>query len=250
MSRLLRCLTALATLGLAAFLCWQCMDIYFTGNRPGNLDESGVHIAQVYTAQEVGARLAPLALPVIGYAALICVTAAADARAPKKPEPPAMTQANRLRLLKRRAGTLPEGAVREERLRRHTRIAALAVLLLCAVACLAYLLDGSNFTSWELESVMGQMLLHVLPWVALGFAAAYAAAWRCDRSMARECALLQGLKGGADLPAPERALPANALRIGLYGVAIVFIVLGVMNGGLYDVLVKAIHICTECIGLG
>ena len=32
--------------------------------------------------------------------------------------------------------------------------------------------------------------------------------------------------------------------------AIVFIVLGVLNGGLYDVFVKAINICTECIGLG
>ena len=31
---------------------------------------------------------------------------------------------------------------------------------------------------------------------------------------------------------------------------IVFIVLGVMNGGLRDVLVKAVNICTECIGLG
>ena len=32
--------------------------------------------------------------------------------------------------------------------------------------------------------------------------------------------------------------------------AVVFIVLGVLNGGLYDVFVKAINICTECIGLG
>ena len=29
-----------------------------------------------------------------------------------------------------------------------------------------------------------------------------------------------------------------------------FIIWGVLNGGLYDVLVKAINICTECIGLG
>lgn len=42
----------------------------------------------------------------------------------------------------------------------------------------------------------------------------------------------------------------GALRAGLYAVAIVFIVLGVMNGGLQDVLVKAVNICTECIGLG
>ena len=45
-----------------------------------------------------------------------------------------------------------------------------------------------------------------------------------------------------------RALPA--LRIALYAAAVVLIVLGVMNGGLWDVLVKAVNICTECIGLG
>lgn len=40
------------------------------------------------------------------------------------------------------------------------------------------------------------------------------------------------------------------IRAMLYVLAVVFIVLGVMNGGLRDVLVKAINICTECIGLG
>lgn len=33
-------------------------------------------------------------------------------------------------------------------------------------------------------------------------------------------------------------------------ISVVLIVLGVINGGMRDVLVKAINICTECIGLG
>jgi len=32
--------------------------------------------------------------------------------------------------------------------------------------------------------------------------------------------------------------------------AAAFIVLGVLNGGAGDVLMKAIAVCTECIGLG
>lgn len=40
------------------------------------------------------------------------------------------------------------------------------------------------------------------------------------------------------------------LRGVFLSLALAFILLGVMNGGLYDVLVKAINICTECIGLG
>ena len=40
------------------------------------------------------------------------------------------------------------------------------------------------------------------------------------------------------------------VRISLFLIAAVFIIWGVFNGGLYDVFVKAINICTECIGLG
>jgi hypothetical protein len=40
------------------------------------------------------------------------------------------------------------------------------------------------------------------------------------------------------------------VRIALVGVALVFIAVGVLNGGMADVLNKAIKICTECIGLG
>ena len=42
----------------------------------------------------------------------------------------------------------------------------------------------------------------------------------------------------------------SLIRAVLLAAALLFILLGVMNGGLYDVLVKAINICTECIGLG
>ena len=40
------------------------------------------------------------------------------------------------------------------------------------------------------------------------------------------------------------------VRIALVGCAVLFIVLGIVNGGMADVLNKAIKICTECIGLG
>ena len=47
-----------------------------------------------------------------------------------------------------------------------------------------------------------------------------------------------------------RRCPEGALRLTLYLLAAALIVSGVLNGGLRDVLVKAINICTECIGLG
>ena len=36
----------------------------------------------------------------------------------------------------------------------------------------------------------------------------------------------------------------------LFTIAILLIVLGILNGGLLDVLAKAVRICSECIGLG
>ncbi len=42
----------------------------------------------------------------------------------------------------------------------------------------------------------------------------------------------------------------NILRVVIAVIAIVFIIAGILNGGMADVLAKAVRICTECIGLG
>ena len=42
----------------------------------------------------------------------------------------------------------------------------------------------------------------------------------------------------------------RTFRLLLLVVSVVLIVFGIVNGGMRDVLVKAINICTECIGLG
>ncbi len=51
-----------------------------------------------------------------------------------------------------------------------------------------------------------------------------------------------------DLPIKKWGL--WTLRIAIALVALVFILIGILNGGASDVLSKAIRICTECIGLG
>lgn len=43
---------------------------------------------------------------------------------------------------------------------------------------------------------------------------------------------------------------ARILRRCAFILSALLIVLGIMNGGLRDVFVKAVNICTECIGLG
>ena len=50
----------------------------------------------------------------------------------------------------------------------------------------------------------------------------------------------------------QKAEPGNLRRVRavLAAAAVLFIIAGILNGSAYDVLVKAIHICTECVGLG
>ena len=55
--------------------------------------------------------------------------------------------------------------------------------------------------------------------------------------------------GGPMFPAP-RFSTRPIVRFFLLTVAVLLIVLGIANGGMRDVLIKAIMICTECIGLG
>ena len=42
----------------------------------------------------------------------------------------------------------------------------------------------------------------------------------------------------------------KALWAALFGLGLLLVVLGVLNGGMQDVLTKAAKICSECIGLG
>lgn len=50
--------------------------------------------------------------------------------------------------------------------------------------------------------------------------------------------------------ADKTPLFANLVRIGIITAAVAFIVLGIFNGGMADVLGKAVNLCKECIGLG
>lgn len=49
---------------------------------------------------------------------------------------------------------------------------------------------------------------------------------------------------------PETARRRILVRRVLMAAAVLFIVLGIFNGSMKDVLIKAIKICTECVGLG
>lgn len=243
-------LAALCLLILALF-AYHCIDIYLIGNSPSNLSESGVHLSPVFSREIVAERLGRM-VPWLVLCLLLVIACLALGYKNGREVP--VSAENRLRLVKSRLAQLPEPAMKEERFRRNVYIGCGAAVLLCAVPCLVYLVNGDNFSSWDLEMVIAQLAIHVLPFVLIAFALMIGASLAAGRSIERE---LEAIKAAGTKPgAKNESIPneggkyKNLLRIILYAAAIAFVVLGVTNGGARDVLVKAINICTECIGLG
>lgn len=243
---------ALTTLLLAALLIAQCISAYRVGNAPDNFTSAGVRISDVYSREIVTVRLSNIAWAFWLWLAALCAAIVQRVLRPQKPQMPVPDPAARLNLLLARVQKTPT-MLAEERKRRLAAVICGAVCALCAAPAALYLLNIANFTSWELESVMGAMLLNVGPWVLLAFAALFARAQVCYKSISREA---EAASKAPKLAQPLPKKPINAgkgrmiLRGALYVAAAALIACGIANGGMRDVLVKAINICTECIGLG
>ncbi len=246
--QILRWMAALMTLVLAGALCLACLDLYRTGIAPENLTPEGVRIHDIYTWENVGQKLAQL-LPVAVVWLLLVILAAL---LPKEAERrPGMDPENALRLLRPRVEQTPAMAAQQSR-RRLCRLATGALAAVCLVYIARYMTDARNFTSWDLEMVMGQMARHVA-WpaalVVLGLCVcqvllerSYRAEWEAAKQAPKRREPIQ-------MAAP-REFPTGVARVVLAAAAVALLAAGVRNGGMYDVLVKAINICTECIGLG
>ncbi len=249
--KILKILLTVGILALCAALCFQAADIYRVGNAPENFSAPGVRIEPVYSRQIAGDRLTAL-LPLF-WTAGILAAAGLIVEAAGKPEKGRALRfpEDVLRGMKSRISELPGEAQREERRRKAVYLAALAVSAVCLILSLWFLLDGRNFAGTDLEHTVGQLLLRVGPWVALSLAAWSAAVVYGGRSAEREIALLKTLPREKEAPpAKEPGRGRTYLRLALYALGIVLVAAGAANGGLRDVLVKAINICTECIGLG
>lgn len=140
-----------------------------------------------------------------------------------------------------------------------------AVLLGCIVAVLVYMLNTSHFLSENVTEEIFAMVKNVLPWIAVAFVTligvAIANGFIAGKQVKELKALIKyGNREIAGASEPEWIIKAKkalssditlwVARGIVFAVAVTFIVLGIVNGGANDVLIKAINICTECIGLG
>ena len=246
----MRWIISAATIILISMLILQCLDIYHDGNHESNLDDYGMYIQNVYRPEDVAHRLLGLRIWAVSYLFLLCC-ASFFLPAFNSEKKHGLVPDNRLRLLKRNKKLLPEEAVNQEVFRRKICIAASISVCVFSAVSLIYLLNGENFSSWELEATMGQILLHVGPWIILSFATLIVAVRMCRQSVLKEISILEGLPTEKVITkVPVKGSNLAFIRFILYFVAIVLILLGIYNGGMQDVLLKAVNICTECIGLG
>ncbi len=133
--------------------------------------------------------------------------------------------------------------------------AAIAVVALaCLVPPVVYLCDGAHFPGEDPTREVRRAALYALPFLLLLAAAEITFVYLRQDLRKKAFAALKAANAAA-VPA-ERPVRGKcrrgvlAARIALLALALGLIVLGTQNGSMQEVLVKAINICTECIGLG
>ncbi len=161
--------------------------------------------------------------------------------------------------------------IMHERILRKSLFAASAVLIVLeAFLPLVYLLNPNTFPAVNGEynfEVLKALLVYMLMLLPLIVYETVYAVIKYFSYMRETDFLKEAIKNGARaskisdetekvLPKASKFFEANekpmilGVRIALFGCAVLFIVLGVANGGVVDVLAKAVNICAECIGLG
>lgn len=138
-----------------------------------------------------------------------------------------------------------------------------ATVALCAalsVPTLIYAFDPQSYTL-DYNGVVIALCVRLLPATLIGMTLVVLCMHLCSKSLERQITLLKAAvsTSGGKVVSHVSAKRADgkiwhrvmlALRIVLLAVALLFIIEGISNGGVSDVLMKAVNICTECIGLG
>lgn len=140
------------------------------------------------------------------------------------------------------------------------------IALVCAIVAGVYLTNPAYeplaSAGFFAEHEEAERIVRALPWIFATFGVAIAVSFFERYSLLKEIALVKSRiaenakKGVVVKTKSIQKTTQNKERITLFirvaigVVAVVFIVCGIVNGGMADVLGKAINICTQCIGLG
>ena len=170
-----------------------------------------------------------------------------------------------------------KAVVRERYFRLGATLGSTLIWIIALVIILVFTLNPASYEGEAVNQSVKDLALAVFPSALISIGVSYAVSIVNKLSKKRELELLKSIikqnKEALDGNGKSGLLPQIdslfnlvnkiksamgkyenvtlwACRGALLVIAVVLIVLGIVNGGMTDVLDKAIRICTECIGLG
>lgn len=259
---------AVFTVAVGILFIVQAALIYYGGDSPDGKN---------YTREIAGEKLKQILIPLCFYIAAVLAGFVLSVVFPVTSKLKAKRSAGETAAFLRRR--LPQGEATEEFLRAKkwenarwgVRAAALCICLAAAIASAVYLFDPVHFAGEDLNPEILQMLKNVLPWVGAAFLFLCGACLFDSIAAKRELADIKTLtakklgapkdgflfdkwtdacKAGVAAAAKQDRWILLGARIALAVVGLVLVLVGIFDGGANDVFIKAINICTECIGLG
>jgi hypothetical protein len=245
------CIVAVLIVALGIALILSCLDIYNSGPRP-------------YTPESIGLRFSRIAILVYSCLTLVVGGILLDLILPAREKKPKVIKDELALMEKAKAKSLIldteniEAIKKEQKYRLILRVGTTVIFAVLMIYPAIYFMDGSHFTIETLNhDIRNAVCITLIPAV-IGLLLCYICSELERKSISRETDVYK--KAAMDAKGTTSpSVPANSpkkfnaiiiTRCVLLGVAICFIVIGIFNGGMKDVLDKAIAICTECIGLG
>lgn len=243
-----------------AFIC-VAADIYYSGKGTGEI------YTQAIVATRIKAFIAPMVLLILAIIAGGICFPLYGVKAKRRSED----------TLKKLQSHMPTGGEGEEfdaakksydkiaKIRLIVWICALAATLACVIASLCYICNVANFPATDITAEIFALTKNVLPCVIVAFVVIIAAAIFNGIASEKQLTALKAMIKHGNRETVQKEQPAAvkvakevaahkatlwSVRGVIFAIAFSFLIAGIVNGGAHDVLVKAINICTECIGLG
>ncbi len=245
-------LQSIVCISLTVLLALSAVSIF----REGSARKAENPLESVYTPAAAAAKFAPI-VPLLflslGLLAAGLLLGVRDERAEKP-----VQDAEISRDLAAARVTGPSGAMRKERLiQKRLTLAGWGLFALCMVPSAVYLMNPAHFPPDNLEGMITGVIRVLLPWTAAALGVLAVTGVLRDRSLRREAEAARArLKAEKPQSLPEAPKGRNKskqkgiVQVSLIAISLVCIIAGIANGSALDVLIKAITICTECIGLG
>ena len=125
----------------------------------------------------------------------------------------------------------------------------------CMILMLLYLILLTDFTQSTINKDIVSAMTVVLPLTALAAAIHIPKFYITEKISIKELDLLKASIKEHGAPAKKEKTEAkfdytSVVKYIILGVAIIFVVIGIFNGGVEDVLGKAAKLCQECVGIG